>query len=127
MRRGLISAAVLAVLMVAATPAAAARTVRIKSSITLGTTLIRGEVFSPNHACIAQRRVFVRYKDQAGGIHTFGTSMTTNSGGYTISPSVMKGPAPYRYYAVAKRRSEGTAGTILVCQAATSKVRVVRG
>lgn len=113
--------------LVMALPAAATRTVHINSSVTLGATLTTGQVSAANAACKPDRKVVVKYRDKSGKSHVFGRGTTNDKGRYTITPGATPGQLPFIFTATVKRSSEGTAGTIYVCDQATSKPRKING
>ncbi len=101
------------------TAAEATRTVTIASHITItskGLTF-SGNVTSSNAACRSARKVTL-YRKQS---QVLGSTTTNSSGGWKITASGSAGITLGHFYAKAKKRSEGTAGTIYVCKAATSK------
>jgi hypothetical protein len=124
---GTLIAAAIAVVAVAVAPAGASNVVKYTSSVTLGATLTGGKVSSPKSACIKGRKVVVKYTDARGKAYVFGTDKTDNSGRYQVTPGATPGKLPFKFKAVVKRRSEGTAGTTYVCKDASSKVRIVSG
>jgi len=100
------------------TPAGATRTVTIGSHITIkgkGLTF-SGKVTSSKAACESGRKVTL-YRT---GSLVLGSATTNSSGGWKITVSGSAGITLGHFYAKAKKRSEGTAGTIYVCKAATS-------
>ena len=101
------------------TTAQATRTVTLASHITIkskGLTF-SGSVTSSNAACASGRKVTLyRKKSQV-----LGSTTTNSSGGWKITASGSAGITLGHFYAKAKKRSEGTAGTIYVCKSATSK------
>lgn len=115
------------VALVAAMPAAATRTVHISSTVTLGATLTTGKVSASNAACKADRTVVVKYRDKNGKSHVFGRGATNDKGNYSITAGGTPGPLPFTFTATVKERRDGTAGTIYVCDEATSKPRKITG
>lgn len=100
------------------TPAAATRTVTVSSHITIkgkGLTF-SGNVSASRAACKAGRKVAL-YRT---GSLLLGSATTNSSGRWKITVSGSAGITLGHFYAKAKQRSEGTAGTIYVCKAATS-------
>ena len=99
--------------------AGATRTVTISSHITIkgkGLTF-SGNVTSSKAACKAGRKVTLYRK----GSLVLGSTTTNSSGHWKITVSAgSAGITLGHFYAKAKKRSEGTAGTIYVCKAATS-------
>jgi hypothetical protein len=99
--------------------AAATRTVKIASHITIKSNGLKfsGSVTSSNAACKSGRKVTL-YRKQS---QMLGSTTTSSSGSWKITPSGSAGITLGHFYATVKQRSEGTAGTIYVCKAATSK------
>jgi hypothetical protein len=100
------------------TPAGATKTVTIGSHLTIkgkGLTF-SGNVTSSNAACKAGRKVTL-YRT---GSLVLGSGTTSPSGHWKITVSGSAGITLGHFYAKVKKRSEGTAGTIYVCKAATS-------
>ena len=100
------------------TPAGATKTVTIGSHVTIkgkGLTF-SGNVTSSKAACKAGRKVTLY---RAGSL-VLGSATTSSSGHWKITVSGSAGITLGRFYAKVKKRSEGTAGTIYVCKAATS-------
>jgi hypothetical protein len=101
------------------TVALATRTVRITSHVTIkskGLTFT-GRVTASNSACDAHRRV--KLYRQAGSL-LLGAATTNSSGHWKITAAGFAGVSLGHFYAKVQQRSEGTAGTIYVCKAATS-------
>jgi hypothetical protein len=97
----------------------ATQTVRIGSKISIsdkGLTF-KGRVTSKNAGCVAHRRVVLF---RTNGLK-LGTTKTGAAGRWKITISGSAGVSLGHYFARVRRRSEGTAGTIFVCKAATSK------
>jgi hypothetical protein len=106
-----------------APPAAASRTVAIGSRITIKSTEMRfgGRVTSSNQACAEQRKV-VLYKVVSGGPdQALGRARTDAGGRWSVTVSGFAGISLSRFYAKAKARTEGAAGTLYTCRAARSK------
>jgi hypothetical protein len=102
-----------------ATIASATRTVKIGSKISIsdkGLTF-RGRVTSSNTACEAARKVALY---RTNGLK-LGTAKTGSAGGWKLTVPGSAGISLGHFYAKVTQRSEGTAGTIYVCKAATSK------
>jgi hypothetical protein len=100
------------------TTAEATKTVTIGSHITIkgkGLTF-SGNVSSSKAACKEGRKVTL-YRT---GSLLLGSATTNSSGHWKITVSGSAGITLGHFYAKAKKRSEGTAGTIYVCKAATS-------
>lgn len=100
------------------TAAAATRTVKIAShvSITHRGLLFSGKVSSSKAACVSGRKVTLL---RTNG-NVLGTATTASSGRWQIAAPGSAGITLGHFYARVKQRSEGTAGTIYVCKAATS-------
>jgi hypothetical protein len=124
-KRGGLIAILLAVtaLAVAAT-AAATRTVRIQSKVSIanhhGLHFV-GRVTAPNHACEEQRRVTLFRVIENGPDQALGHNVTGGNGSWSVEVSGFAGISLSHFYARVKRRSEGTAGTIYVCQGDRSR------
>jgi hypothetical protein len=101
------------------TTAQATRTVTIASHITIKSKALTfsGSVTSSNPACRSPRKVTL-YRKQS---QVLGSTTTSSSGSWKITVSGSAGITLGHFYAKAKKRSEGTAGTIYVCKATTSK------
>ena len=99
--------------------AEATRTVTIASHITIKSHELTfgGTVTSSNAACRSARKVTLYRKPK----QVLGSATTNSAGSWKITASGSAGITMGRFYATVKRRSEGTAGTIYVCKAATSK------
>ena len=125
MKRGALIAAllVLAVLAIAAT-ATATRTVRIASKVSIanhhGLHFV-GRVTSSNHACVEQRTVSLFRVIENGPDQALGHDTSDEEGRWSAEVSGFAGISMSHFYAKVKRRSEGTAGTIYVCQADRSR------
>jgi hypothetical protein len=126
-RRGRAGAASLVVgALVLATwlPAAdATRTVKIASQISIHERGLHfhGRVTASKSACESNRRV-VLYRKFSNGTHqALGSTKTDQGGHWRLNVSGSAGISMARFFAKARRRSEGTAGTIFVCQRARSK------
>jgi hypothetical protein len=92
--------------------------VTVRSHITIkgkGLTF-SGNVSASKAACKGGRKVSL-YRT---GSLLLGSATTNSSGHWKITVSGSAGITLGHFYAKAKRRSEGTAGTIYVCKAATS-------
>lgn len=99
--------------------ATAKRTVRIASHISIKSEGLSfsGRVTSPNSACTVSRKVTL-YRTNG---NVLGTTHTNNHGRWHITASGSAGISMGSFYAVVKRESQGTAGTIYVCKRARSK------
>jgi hypothetical protein len=104
--------------------AEATRTVRIASHITIKSNglTFSGSVTSSNAACRGVRKVTL-YRKQS---QVLGSTTTNSSGSWKITASGSAGITLGHFYATVRKRSEGTAGTIYVCNAATSKTIAYR-
>jgi hypothetical protein len=111
-------AAAIAVVLAVAALAGATNVKRFDSKVTLArANPFHGHVSSPRHACEQSRRVKV-FKKRPGHDRLFGKTTSNNDGRWAI-PAAPNG----RFYAKVTRRSEGTAGTIIVCRADRSRTR----
>jgi hypothetical protein len=98
------------------------QTVKVKTTITINPYGSAGQVTAANENCVEGRQVVVKQV----GIGKIGSAEVTATGRWTAEPKY-KGPLPYKVYAEVKPVSEGTAGTIFKCLAATSKIRTIAG
>lgn len=106
-----------------AASASASRHVTIGSRVSIKSAEMRfaGRVTSPNQACAEQRGV-VLYRVVSGGPdQALGRARTNAEGRWSITVSGFAGISLSRFYAKAKPRTEGAAGTIYTCAAARSK------
>jgi hypothetical protein len=114
---------VLAVLALAAT-ATATRTVRIASKVSIanhhGLHFV-GRVTSSNHACMEQRKIVLFRVIENGPDQALERDTTSAQGRWSVEVSGFAGVSMSHFYAKVKRRSDGTAGTIYVCQAGRSR------
>jgi hypothetical protein len=101
------------------TAAQATRTVKIASHITIKSNGLKfsGSVTSSNAACKSNRSVTLYRKPSL----VLGSTTTNSSGSWKITVLGSAGISLGHFYATVKKRTEGTAGTIYVCKAATSK------
>ena len=113
------AAALATTLVVALPPAFATRTVRIASRISIQSRMLTfsGRVDSANAACDAGRRVTL-YRSNG---NVLGHARTGAGGRWRITATGSAGITLGRFFARVARRAEGTAGTIYVCRAATSR------
>jgi hypothetical protein len=105
--------------LVGVTNAGATHVVKIASHISIhshGLTF-HGKVTSPNSACVPMRKVTL-YRTNG---NVLGKTKTNNTGDWKITASGSAGIILGHFYAKVKRESQGTAGTIYVCQGAKSK------
>jgi hypothetical protein len=107
------------VLVVGVTGAFATRTVTIASHISIKSAglTFTGRVTARNHACDSGRKVTL-YRTPSLKL---GSATTNLSGHWNITASGSAGISLGNFYARVAKRSEGTAGTIYVCEAARSK------
>jgi hypothetical protein len=105
--------------LAAATMALATRTVRISSHVTIKSAglTFTGRVTASNAACDGRRRVKLYRRS---GRLLLGAATTNSSGHWKITVAGFAGVSLGHFSASVKQRSEGTAGTIYVCKAATS-------
>jgi hypothetical protein len=112
-------------LWLAAGPAAATRTIKVPSRVSIHSNSLRfsGKVSVPQayEPCREDRKV-VLFKVVSGGPdQAVGRDTTDGQGAWTITPQGSAGISLAHFYAKVKQRSDGTAGTIYVCQAARSQ------
>jgi hypothetical protein len=101
----------------------ATNTVRIKSRISIeGHGLdFKGRVRSSNVACKEGRHVSLYRRLSNGGRQRLGVDITGPNGKWHITVSGFAGVTMSQFYAKARQRKEGTAGTIFVCKSARSE------
>jgi hypothetical protein len=106
-------------LLVCVGTAAATRTVRIRSHVSIAShgLTFSGRVTASNRACDIHRRVTL-YRTNG---NVLGHTTTSSTGRWKIRAQGSAGITLGRFYARVTRRSEGTAGTIYVCEAARSR------
>jgi hypothetical protein len=118
------TAAALAVALLAA-PATATRTIKVPSQISIASKSLKfsGKVTVPKtyEPCAEQRKVTLFKVVTGGPAQPVGHATTNGKGNWTIIPQGSAGISLARFYAKVKFLSQGTAGTIYVCQAARSK------
>ena len=104
-------------------PAFATRTVTITSHISIQGKGVKfsGKVTATKAPCKASRRVTLYRKVSNGSSKALLSTTTTSSGSWKITVSGSAGITMSKFFASVKKHSEGTAGTIYVCTAATSK------
>jgi hypothetical protein len=107
------------VLVSGLTTAEATRTVYVSSKISIKSKglAFSGRVSSKNAGCQIGRRVTLYRKPS----RKLGSVDTTFSGSWKIVVQGSAGISLAHFYAKVSRRSDGAAGTIHVCKAATSK------
>ncbi|HEY5317006.1 MAG TPA: hypothetical protein VIJ20_03440 [Solirubrobacteraceae bacterium] len=100
------------------TIALATRTVRISSHVSIASKglTFSGRVTARNAACERHRRVML-YRARS---LLLGATTTSSSGRWKITAAGFAGVSLGHFFAKVKQRSEGTAGTVYVCKAATS-------
>lgn len=107
-----------------ALPAAATRTVRIPSAISIrshGLTFSGKVTAGKYEPCVQQRKVTL-YKDLGNGSgQALMSTRTDDQGRWKITPPGSAGISLWEFFARVKKRSEGTAGTIYLCKGARSK------
>jgi hypothetical protein len=107
-----------AIAALVATVALGTTTKRFDSKVTLAKSdPFHGRVVSDKHACEVKRTVKILVS-QPGPDDLYGRTKTDKQGNWS-KPATPNGD----FYAVVKRRSEGTAGTIFVCKSDTTRVR----
>ena len=108
------------VLVVCFGSAYATRTVRLASHVSIKSrhnTTFTGTVTSRNSACEDARKVTLYTTTKL----KLGTTETNKHGHWKITASGFAGISLHHFFAKVARLSSGTAGTIYVCKAATSK------
>jgi len=126
LKRRALTATVLSLVAVGAlsTAAGATRTVLIHSKVSIanhrGLHFV-GRVRSSNHACVEQRKVVLFRVIENGPDQALERDTTSAQGSWSVEVSGFAGISMSHFYAKVKRRSEGTAGTIYVCQADRSR------
>jgi hypothetical protein len=125
-KAGAVLALVIGVAAMTALPAVATRTVNIPSTLKINSAAFyKGKVNSPNSGCVEERTVVLEQK----GHGALGRTKSTKTGAWEVNPEglAFKGQLPYEIYAKVKPLSQGTAGTIYKCGAATSKTITING
>jgi hypothetical protein len=130
-KRGGSTAVLVALFVLALTTAAGAtRTVRIPSKVSIANHHgldFAGRVKAPNHACVEQRKVVLFRVIENGPDQALGRDVTDSQGSWSVEVSGFAGISLSHFYARVSRRSEGTAGTIYVCQGDRSRTIELRG
>lgn len=121
-----VTALAVAALGTVAVTAGATRTIKVPSKVSIESKGLhfKGEVNTAAiyEPCEQQRKV-VLFKVVGGGPdQAVGHDTTNNHGKWSITPQGSAGITLAHFYARVKKLSQGTAGTIYVCQAAKSKV-----
>jgi len=125
MSRTTITAVAVALIAVPAVAfAGAGQTVELNSQVKIRNNFpaFHGKVKSQNAACAEQRRVKLFKQRRNGGRKLLGFDQTDDDGKWFVEVDPLRSGA---YFAVAKRREEGTAGTIFVCLRARSRTLAV--
>ena len=123
-RGGLIAILLAAAALAVAATASATRTVRTPSKVSIANhhgLHFTGRVTSSNHACVEQRKVVLFRVIGNGPDQALGHDVTSSNGSWSVEVSGFAGISLSHFYAKVKRRSEGTAGTIYVCQGDRSR------
>jgi len=126
-RRVLIAPALAALAVGAACgTAAATRTIHVPSHVTIESHSLHfsGEVKTAAlyEPCEQQRKVVLLKVVSGGPDQVVGRDTTSNKGAWSITPQGWAGISLAHFYAKVKKLSQGTAGTIYVCDAGKSKV-----
>jgi hypothetical protein len=123
-RKALVTA-LAAALIVGVGTAAATITIKVPSGVTIKSEGLHfsGKVTTaPNGKPCRDQRKVVLFKVVSGGPdQALGNDTTSINGAWSITPQGSAGITLAHFYAKAKKRSDGAAGTIHVCQAAKSK------
>ena len=120
----IVASAVVALMAALVAPAGATRTIKAPSQISIKSKDLKftGKVTAPGYEPCTQQRKVILYKVVKGGPdQAVGETRTSLKGTYSIVPQGSAGISLARFYAKVGKVSEGTAGTIYVCQAARSK------
>ena len=122
--RQLVLAIALALVMGASGTALATNTVKIDSKVKIRdrAPAFHGKVTADNNACAEQRRVKLFKKRRSGQRKLLGSTQSDDQGKWAVLVDPLKSGA---YFAVARKRREGTAGTIFVCKRAKSRTVAV--
>jgi hypothetical protein len=109
--------------------AAATNTVHIASTISISASDLhfKGHVSSSNDGCKGGRKVVLYRKLSDGSSKPIGSTTSASTGKWHITVSGTAGISMSKFFAKAKRRSDGTAGTIYVCDGARSKTVASQG
>jgi hypothetical protein len=100
------------------------QTVELDSNVKIRESFppFHGKVKAHNAACVEQRRVKLFKEKRSGGRRLLGFDQTDNDGKWFVEVDPLASGA---YFAIAKRREEGTAGTTFVCLRARSRTLIV--
>jgi hypothetical protein len=116
-------AVALAATGMAVAAATATQTVHISSQVTISRdleTAFHGRVLSPKPACRSDRTVKI-LRRVSGPDPVMGHDRTDARGRWDLEISGFAGAGMAHFYAKVRRRAEGTAGTIFVCDPDISK------
>jgi hypothetical protein len=118
-------AAVIAIAIPVTASAGVGQVVKIPSTVQISSYAYSGKVKASNANCVEQRTVVLKQK----GYGVLGRATSNENGKWEVDPTGIryKGPLPYKIYAEAKPVSQGTAGTIYKCLAASSKTITING
>jgi hypothetical protein len=125
-RKALITAALAATALTVAVGAAGATvTIKVPTKITIKSEELEfsGKVTAKpaDKPCVQQRKVVLFKVISGGPDQPVGHDTSGNDGRWEITPQGSAGISLAHFYAKAKKRSDGAAGTIHVCLAAKSK------
>jgi hypothetical protein len=112
-------------LMVASGSAGATRAIAVPSKVSIKSSSLHftGQVSTGAYEPCEQQRKVVLFKAISGGPdQAVGRAMTSNHGAWSITPQGSAGISLASFYATVKKSSQGTAGTIYVCNAGRSRV-----
>lgn len=121
--------AAMAMAIAIAAPATASagvgQVVKIPSTLQISPYAYFGKVKASNPGCVEQRTVVLKQK----GYGVLGRATSNEKGKWEVNPEGLKykGSLPYKLYAEVKPLSQGAAGTIYKCLAATSKTIEIAG
>ncbi|MBK5220111.1 MAG: hypothetical protein JJE35_10055 [Thermoleophilia bacterium] len=115
-------AATLAIGIPVAASNEAGETKVIKTTISVNPYGNAGKVRASNPNCVEGRRVVIKQK----GHGKIGAATTNDKGAWQAEPAY-KGSPPLKVYAEVKPVTQGTAGTIYQCKAATSRTLTING
>ena len=100
-------------------------TIKVPSTISIKSNGLHfsGKVGTAKNAkpCRDQRKVVLFKVVKGGPDQALGSDVTGTSGAWSITPQGSAGITLAHFYAKAKKRSDGAAGTIHICLAAKSK------
>lgn len=118
-------AVVLAVAVPVATSAAPGKTVRVKTTVTLGSVGYQGKVKAANANCVGERTVVLKQK----GVGAISRSKSKPNGNWKADLDELnaKIKIPARVFAEVKPSTQATAGPIYKCLKATSRTVTIGG